>query len=281
MAEPETRSVEINGAALHVADTGAGDPLVLIHGSLDGMQTFRRQLPEFSRHYRVVSYARRFHPPSEEHVQSRYTLETHTDDLLALLDAFELERAHLVGSSYGAYVGLGVALGAPGRVRSLVLGEPPILPFLLRTGDGRRALEEFRCSALEPAREAFARQDLRSGVAFFVDGIWGMPGAFTTLPEASQAELLRFGPELALELSTAHEQFMPDIACAALGELEMPVLLVSGERSPRLFHLIIEELARCLKHARRVEVRSAGHAMHLMNPRLYTREVLAFLETIV
>ena len=271
--------IRLSGATLQVEETGSGDPLLLIHGSLDGMHSFDRQVPQFSRRYRVICYARRFHPPSEDSTQSEeYTLELHVGDLLALLDALGLESAHLVGSSYGAYVALGCALRAPGRTRSLVLAEPPILPFLRRTGEGQAELDRFYRTALQPAREAFARGERLAAVGYFVDGIRGMRGAFGALPESSREDLLRFGPELEMELRTESGDFMPDLPCPALHALKTPALLVTGERSPRLFGLIIDELERCLKHSKRLEVTGAGHAMHVMNPTGYTRGVLAFLQ---
>jgi len=243
------------------------------------MHSFRRQVPELSRHYRVIRYARRFHPPSEDATHSaEYTLEVHTGDLIALLDALGLESSHLVGSSYGAYVALACALRAPDRARSLVLAEPPILPFLKRTSEGHAELDRFNRTALQPAREAFARGERRAGVAYFVDGIRGIRGAFRALPESSREDLLRFGPELEMELTTERDRFMPDLPCAALAALKTPVLLMTGERSPRLFGLIIDELERCLRHAKRLEITGAGHAMHVMNPPAYTRGVMAFLE---
>ena len=273
-----SHAVAVNGANLRVSELGTGIPVILIHGSLDGMDSFRRQVKELSRHFRVIRYARRHHPPSENLSGSReYTLDAHRDDLLGLLNALGIATAHLVGSSYGGYVALAAALQWPERVLSLVLGEPPILPFLRRSTEGSEEFERFFRTALDPAREAFGRGDSQAGVRYFVDGIRGMHGSFGLMPESSQAELMRFAPELSLELTTEPERFMPDFPCTELEPLAIPVLLLTGERSPRLFHLITAELARCLQNASQKTIPLAGHAMHVMNPHAYTREVLAFL----
>ena len=278
MADSQSRVVTVNRVSLRTVETGRGQGLIVIHGSLDGMLSFRRQVPAFAERYRVVSYARRHHPPSESPAGTDgYTLGDHVADLLALMDALDMEQPHIVGSSYGAYVALAMALRSPQRARSLVLGEPPILPFLERTAEGSVELAAFMQSALEPAREACVEGNLRGGVAYFVDGIRELPGAFDALPEAAQSELLRFGPELALELTTERERFMPAIPCEALARLTTPVLLVTGERSPRLFSRITDELARCLPNAHHIDIPGAGHAMHVMQPALYTQAVLDFL----
>ena len=123
-------AVAVNGAKLWVSETGTGIPVILIHGSLDGMDSFRRQLKELSAHYRVIRYARRHHPPSEVSAGSQeYTLDAHREDLVALMNTLGIKMAHLVGSSYGGYVALAAALRWPERVISLVLGrtaDPPV-----------------------------------------------------------------------------------------------------------------------------------------------------------
>ena len=55
------------------------------------------------------------------------------------------------------------------------------------------------------------------------------------------------------------------------------VLLVTGERSPRVFHVITEGLARCLAAGEVVTVPSAGHAVYADNPAFYNAAVLQFL----
>jgi len=46
-----------------------------------------------------------------------------------------------------------------------------------------------------------------------------------------------------------------------------------------MFHLITDQLARCIPHAMRIRIPAASHSMHLDNPRVYNDAVTAFLET--
>ncbi|HCV42833.1 MAG TPA: hypothetical protein DGH68_05075, partial [Bacteroidetes bacterium] len=59
--------------------------------------------------------------------------------------------------------------------------------------------------------------------------------------------------------------------------LKVPVLLLSGETSPRMFHLITEQLLRCLPGAPHLIIAGASHSMHSQNPNLYNSTVLDFL----
>lgn len=96
------------------------DVLVLSNGILMSTASWAFQTPSLSRHYRLLLYDCRgmwqsAHPPGP------YSMEIHADDLAALLDALDIERAHIGGVSYGAEIGLVFALRYPERTRSLVV----------------------------------------------------------------------------------------------------------------------------------------------------------------
>ena len=80
-----------------------------------------------------------------------------------------------------------------------------------------------------------------------------------------------------LETATPPERYFPALAAEDVARLPMPILLIQGERSPRMFGLITEELARALPTAERVAIPDASHGMHGQNPEAYNAAVLAFL----
>jgi pimeloyl-ACP methyl ester carboxylesterase len=257
---------------------GRGDPVVLIHGSLDGMDSFKRQYPQLGRRFSVVSLSRRFHPPSTPApARGVYSLHQHVEDLYTTIRELDLGTPHVVGSSYGGYVAVALALTHPERVRSLVLGEPPMPRLLDRAPEGRRAFEEFQRMAIGPARNSFQQGDIEGGARKFVDGIRGEKGAFDAMPQGAREKLVEFAPELRLELTTDLDTFMPDIMCEQLQKITVPTLLLTGEQSPALFHMIIDQLERCIPETSRVEIPRAGHAMHIGNADAYNRAIMGFL----
>ncbi len=277
-------------------ERGAGIPVVLVHGSLETLDSWRPQIAAFATRFHVIAYSRRYHPPNAVRPDGEgYALSLHGNDLIALIEGLGLGRVHLVGSSYGAYVALLVTMRRPDLVRSLVLAEPPILPWLARTPEGdslRRAFEAtvlartpegdslrraFEATVVEPSRRDFARGDSVGGLRRFLDGVSGRPGHFDALPEAARVALLPLASELRLEIRTDPAVYMPALSCPQVAGIRNSVLLVSGERSPRLFHLIIEELARCMPAEEIVGVPGAGHASHADNPAFYNAAVLRFL----
>jgi pimeloyl-ACP methyl ester carboxylesterase len=266
-------------------ERGTGTPVVLIHGSLGTAESWQQQIDPFATRFRVIAYSRRYHPPSAPLPLSgpprpegqAYALAVHADDLVALIEALGLERAHLVGASYGAYVALLVTLRRPDLVRSLVLAEPPILPWLARTPDGDSLRRAFEATVLEPVRRAFARGDSADGLRRFLDGVSGRPGRYDALPEVARDGLLRSAFAMRLEMRADPAVYMPMLSCPQVGGIRNPVLLLTGERSPRLFHVITEELARCLPAEEIVAVPGAGHSPHADNPAFYNGAVLGFL----
>jgi len=270
--------VLVNGTELHYAELGSGTPVVFVHGSLGTLDDWRAQLDTFARHYRVIVYSRRYHPPNPQRRDGHeYGIYLHADDLAALLDRLGVERAHIIGHSYGAYVALAFALRYPDKVWDLVLVEPPILPWLARTPEGDSLRRAFEAGTLAPARAAFARGDSVEGLRRFIDGASGTPGQFAALPADRRAAVLGLAFELRLELSAAPDVHMPALECRDVAGIRSSVLLVTGQRSPRRFHVIDDELARCLRTQEVVTVPGAGPGVPSANPRFFNEAVLSFL----
>src|SRR2546422_32430 len=180
--------VRVRVTDLRFVERGTGIPVVFVHGSLGTLESWGPQIDAFATRFRVIAYSRRYHWPNAAQPDGQeYSLSLHADDLIGLIEALGLERVHLVGSSYGAYVALLVTLRRPDLVRWVLLAEPPITPWLSRTPEGDAVRRAFEASVLEPARRAFERGDSLDALRRFVDGESGRAGRFDGLPEAERA----------------------------------------------------------------------------------------------
>jgi 3-oxoadipate enol-lactonase len=114
--------VEANGVELYYELHGPQDAevLVLSNGVLMSTASWAFQTPVLSKHYRLLLYDCRGMWQSE-HPPGPYGMELHADDLAALLDALDVEQAHISGTSYGAEVSMVYALNYPDRTRSLIV----------------------------------------------------------------------------------------------------------------------------------------------------------------
>jgi non-heme chloroperoxidase len=276
----EVQAIEINKTTLHYFECGEGEPIVFVHGTLGDLNVFRTQAQTFATRFRVISYSRRYHPPNAPpRAQDVYALRAHVADLGALVKELKATPAHLVASSYGAYVALTLAVDHPELVRSLVLGEPPVLPLLARTSVGKEVQRSWMTRVIEPTQKAFDRGSLEDGVRAFMDGICGKPGCFDKFLQPRRTDLVeKQAPSLRAEMTTETASAMPPLDCGDLGKLKLPTLLVTGERSPAMFLLITAELEGCLEGESQVMVPDAGHVMHNANPTFYNQAVMAFLQ---
>ena len=273
--EGQPHSVRVNGADLAYVEQGAGDPVVFVHGSLNDYRRWGEQLAPFAARHRAVAYSRRYHwPNARPDPGVAYEGAAHAADLAALVEALGAGPAHLVGHSYGAVVALAVAAARPELVRTLTLGEPPLLGWLLGSPDGAALAGGLMAGAWEPARQAFGRGEPEAGARLFIDGVIG-PGAFDQLPPPVRAQALDNAAEMRLEMETLPEAYFPPFAPEDAGLVQVPALLLTGEYSPPMFLRIVDELARALPAAERATVAGASH--DLGNAPAFNGTVLGFL----
>ncbi len=268
-------SARVNGTTLAYIEKGAGAPVFFVHGSVADFRSWSPQMDPFSSKFRAIAYSRRFHFPNSEHAGSDYSASLHAADLGKLIRAVGPGPAHIVGSSFGAYAALILAVQEPDLVRTLVLGEPPLLPWLPRIPGGQAEMDSFYRRAWEPARRAFQAGDREGGVRYFIDGVLG-PGSYDKLPVSAREGLLANAAEIMVD--TTVEGFFSALSFEEVAHIRIPVLLLNAELSPVMFHLITDQLAHCIPHAVRIRIPAASHSMHLDNPRVFNDSVIAFLE---
>ncbi len=93
--------VNLNNTAIHYSDTGSGDVIVLIHGLSASFNMWSPQIKEFSKHYRVIAINARGVGSSGKLTGWTNILERQVDDLHALLDYLNIDKAVICGVSYG------------------------------------------------------------------------------------------------------------------------------------------------------------------------------------
>jgi pimeloyl-ACP methyl ester carboxylesterase len=98
--------------------------VVMLHGIGSNSSGYRNQLRGLASLFRVVAWDAPGYGQSEGFADEMLTVSDYADALLGLLDALDIERAHLVGSSLGALFAAKLAATHPRRVRSMALSAP-------------------------------------------------------------------------------------------------------------------------------------------------------------
>ena len=112
--------VETSRLRMHVARAGnEGPPLVLLHGWPQNWYCWRHVIPRLAERYRVICPDLRGLGWSDAPPRG-YEKESLASDVLALLDALELDRVFLIGHDWGAYAGFLLCLREPERVERYV-----------------------------------------------------------------------------------------------------------------------------------------------------------------
>jgi non-heme chloroperoxidase len=268
------RTAQIAGAVLHYVEAGSGEPMVLVHGSLSDFRTWGFQRRAFSNRFRVIAYSRRGHYPNAVVPGDDYFAARHAEDLIAFILKLELGPVHLIGSSYGAYTALLAASERPDLVRTLVVGEPPILPLLKDDPADTKLLAAFLDTVWNPSAEAFRKDAFELGVRIFYEGITEA-GAFEKLTPSSRKGIMENAG--AMKSEATGDKTFPPFTRELARRILAPCLLLKAETSPLLFHRITDILADMLPNAETTVIRGSSHSMHVARPQEYNDTVMKFL----
>jgi len=138
MSNPEIgRSVQAAGIRTNLHDVGAGSPVLMIHGSGPGVSAWanwRLNLPVLAQRARVIAPDMVGFGFSERPAGHRYTMDHWVAQAVGVLDALDIERADVVGNSFGGALALALAIRHPRRVRRLVLMGSVGVPFAITKG---------------------------------------------------------------------------------------------------------------------------------------------------
>lgn len=262
-------SYRSGGLRLHYECVGLGPPVVLIHGFTNSGLAWAPQLPALVHAGRSVvlpdlaGHGLSAAPPSAVGVTDLAA------DVIRLLDHLGLARVSLVGLSLGGMVAQAVAVAWPERVDALVVAasaarfdspaeQAAVAAWvrLLEQPDGARK----RLSAAWPRLAGPEFRASESGLAFY-EAWWRLQGSVSGSGLARVARgMLGFN------------------ATADLATLDVPSLVLVGERDHLLPPPLSRRLAELLPGAQLQTVARAGHLVNLERPAAFNRQLLGFLE---
>jgi pimeloyl-ACP methyl ester carboxylesterase len=284
--QQESGILAIGGYDFHYVQRGEGEPVLFVHGSVSDHRTWQPQIEAFAKRFRVVAYSRRYHWPNAPIANGTdYAMHAHVDDVEAVIGSLAIRPVHLIGHSYGAFLCLLLACRRPELVRSMVLAEPPVVTLfasnppkaleILGLSIARprtaAALLKFGTRGLGPATAAFRAGDVEKGLRIFGTAVLGRE-AFESLTD-TRLQQIRDNLIIAEFLGSGFMRVDPSV----VRRVERPTFLVTGARSPILFHRLSDRLEELLPRVSRAEIPHASHIMHEDNAAAFNKAVLSFL----
>jgi aminoacrylate hydrolase len=112
--------VAVAGGEIAYEVAGQGHPLIFISGLNGVARYWSPQIPLFSKYFRVIAYDQRGTGGSDQ-LQREFSVDQMAEEAIALMDALNIERAHIVGMSTGGAIGQTLAIVHPQRVARLAL----------------------------------------------------------------------------------------------------------------------------------------------------------------
>jgi pimeloyl-ACP methyl ester carboxylesterase len=258
-------------------DIGKGEPVVFVHGALGDYRTWEAQMDTFAKNHRVIAYSRRFAYPNKQVINDSndYSVTAHAKDLTQFIKILDIGPVHLVGHSKGAFTSLLTALEHPELVKSLTLGEPPVMSLLQNVPDGSNLLNDFVAKVFIPTAEAFKNNNDKKAVELFIGGVLKDSLYFSQAPQQQKDIMMDNIVELRAALLTG--TLFPPLGCDEIKTLKMPVLLIKGDRSPEILTVIIDELDSCIANNELVTLPNSSHGLEYENPIEFNRIVLDFI----
>ncbi len=275
----------LRGHSVHYQQIGDGADVVLIHGLLCNIAFWWFTVaPRLAESRRVTALDLRGHGFSAMS-ESGYRVVDLADDVAQLMGVLGIERAHLVGHSFGGAVALGVALRHPERVTRLTLADAWVpslqrFPPPLASGSWPELRRRLRARGLhvEPQTPRVV-QGLYEELLDTPAGLGGaapaaLIGPASPLGQAGRrpSRALRRWRQL-METTSAHREFMDPtgLAAADLARLTQPADLVYGAKSR--YRRNGEALADLLERKHEVTIPDAGHYFPLFRPESLLRVV--------
>ena len=257
-------ALSVNSAQIFYQETGEGNPLLLLHGLGSSGDDWWFQTPAFAPHYRLILPNLRGHKQSSP-LRGPTSITTLAADIAQLMDALQIEQAHVLGLSLGGLVGQLLAIHFPQQVNKLILVNTfaHLWPTSLReayTLARRVIVSKFlppQTTARVVARDLFPKPD----------------------QAALRAEVLsRIGVNDVASYRYLVEAIRRFDSRPQLDRISATTLLITGDRDVVVPRGCQQRLVRGIREIQWHIMPDSGHATPVDQPDEFNRVVLEFLK---
>lgn len=239
--------IAVGDIKLYVEQQGKGEPLILLHGGLGSGLSWGKQVPEFSKKYKVILVDSRGQGRSTD-AKSPLTYHLMAEDVVALMDKLKIDSARFVGWSDGGNIAIDLAIHHPTRVKSYVAYGANIHPVGLQPD----FLNYLRTASKTKLEKDLGREFLQ----------------VTKEPERL-AEIVQKIKTMWLT--------EPQFTKAQLASIKAPGLILDGKTEEAIRPDHAAEIAAAIPSSTLLMLPDVGHYAMFSDTERFNREVMAFL----
>jgi pimeloyl-ACP methyl ester carboxylesterase len=242
------RFVEVNDIKIYYEVYGEGEPLLLLHGGFGSIENFIYQIPDYSKHFKVIAVDSRAQGRSLDS-DKEITYALMASDMSELIDKLHLGSVHVVGWSDGGNIGLELAFAHPEKVKKLV------------TFGANYTHENWMAAPNNVVMDPNDPLIIKT----------------STMLKKYKDGIERLSPGVKKKIWANAERY-PNFTKEQLKQIKVPVLVVVGDHDLINLDQTIA-LFTSLPHSRLFIIPDATHFVPAEQPELINSEVIKFLTT--
>jgi len=266
MSSVESGYAEVNSTKLYYEMAGEGESIVLIHGNGGDRRHWDDQFEPLSQNHRVLRYDVRGFGKSSMPVEG--VPYSHHDDLKALMDYLDIEKAHICGLSMGCGIAVDFVLVYPELSSSLIAVGPWAFGYDSPAG---RALN----SVMSEVPNVLKERGAKAATDHLFDNIFAR-----ALDTEGAKRTRQIGYEYNF-WSFSHKNpavYLSPRAAQQLDRISQPTLIVTADKDLDVCKEIADLMEQIIPNSTKTEFIGAGHVMNVDKPEEFNRLVLDFIE---
>jgi 3-oxoadipate enol-lactonase len=260
----------VNGINMYYEIHGKGVPLVMIQGFAGNHQAWFFQTSVFKKYYKVVIFDNRGIGKTDKS-SGPYTIKTMAEDVIALIDYLNIDKAHVLGLSLGGMVAQEIAISYPERVSKLVLGSTfagrevnDVHPEMMKALGIREGSTNIDVKSI----------DFRKLMNFMVSSAFNKRLFRMVLVPLSKRSMKSIDVNGYLEQMAAVASYN---TLDSLHLIKAPTLVITGTGDRIISPGASEVIASHIPNAKLVMVKGGSHAFFMEMRGRFNKEVLGFL----
>lgn len=276
---PHAKIIEINGADVEYMDIGTGVPVVFVHGAISDFRSWAHYQNLISEKYRYISYSRRYYG-SQQWVDKGENYSNHVaaDDLIAFIEALNLESVFLVSWSAGARAVSIAAAKRPDLVQGIVNYEPVVDTIAdLDDDEAPIAARDKHYGGFGRVGEYLTKEDAESAVKAFLEVVFELhPGQFET--EIMPIRMVVLDSTRTLPFILEGISPGPPITCEYLAKMKTPTLVVHGTKTNKWWQYLSKRYAECAPNVELQTISGVNHAGPIRKPGVLFALISTFID---